>query len=169
MNIRLFSSTICLCLCLSIQMNAQKFGYLNSSKLLMDMPEVKTADASLQTYQQQLVAKGEQMMKALETKYMATKKEVDSGTLSAIQIQQKEAELAKDQQAIQAYELEVQQKLVTKREELYKPILDKVNDVLKKLGEEQGYTMIFDYGSNALLHVKESQNLMAEMKSRLGI
>lgn len=149
-------------------LSAQKYGYINSSELLQGLSEVTAANSSLDTYQKQLLAKGEQMVKELQTKYQSVSAEVQKGTLSQIQIQQKEQEIQKEQQEIQKYELEVQQKIALKQEELIKPILDKVNKVIIDYGKAEGYTMIFDTSQGALLHANESENLMSIIKAKLN-
>lgn len=155
--------------CVTMGLQAQKYGYINSAELLAQLPEVKSADQQLANYQDQLIAKGEQMVKTLETKFAAYSKEVESGTLSQIQIQQKQTELQTDQQDIAKYEQEVQQKLIQKREELYKPILDKVKNVLDGIGAEHGYQMIFDSSGGGILHANDSDDVMSLMKAKLGL
>jgi len=154
-------------MCIGFSMQAQKFGYLNSALLLSELPEVKAADSDLEAYQKQLVASGEKMVKAFETKYQAYVKQANDGILSQVQMQQKEGELNTEQQKIQQYEVEVQQKLLKKREALYQPILDKVKVALEAIGKEQGYTMIFDSSSGTLLHADESDDVMPLVKARL--
>lgn len=156
-------------LLISVSAFSQKFGYINSSELLIGLPEVKAADSQLETFQKQLMSKGEAMVKEWQTKYQSVAAEAQSGTLSQVQIAAKESELNTEQQNIQKYEVEVSQKLAQKREELYKPILEKVTNVIKALGKEQGYTMIFDTSTGGLLHAKDSENLMTEVKKKLGI
>lgn len=147
---------------------SQKYGYINSSELLVGLSEVKAADTSLETYQKQLLAKGEQMVKTWQTNYQTVAAEVQKGTMSQIQIQAKEQELQTERENIEKYELEVQQKLAVKREELYKPILDKVKDIITAYGKAEGYTMIFDTSTGGLLHAAESENLMSVIKGKLG-
>lgn len=150
-------------------MSAQKFGYVNSSQLLVALPEVKTADASLETYQKELVTKGEQMVKKFETSYTAYLAKVDSGELSQLQMQQQEAALTAEQQAIQSYEVEVQQKLEVKKRELYQPILNKVQDMVNSVGKENGYTIIFDASIGGILFAEEGDDLMPLLKQKLGV
>ena len=171
MNIKRFKITAILTLLVfaSFSINAQKFGYINSALLLSEMPEVKAADSDLEAYQTQLVAKGEDMVKAFETKYQQYAQEANSGVLSQVQMQQKETELGQEQQKIQAYEIEVQQKILTKREELYQPILDKVKVAIEAVGKDNGYTMIFDTSTGTLLHANESDDVMSLVKAQLGI
>jgi len=156
-------------LCCIYTMQAQKFGYVNSQQLLVESPEVKAADAQLSTYQSELIAKGETMVKSFEANYKKYVDIVNLGTLSKVEMAQREGDLAKEQQAIQQYEVEVQQKLVTKRETLYKPILDKMKTTLDQIGTEMGYTMIFDSSAGGLLHAVEADDVMPILKQRLGM
>lgn len=150
-----------------MSLSAQKFGHINSQQLLLDSPEVKAADGQLETYQNTLVEKGKKMVAEFEAEYKAYMAEANGKTLSPVQMQTKEAALAEKQQAIQKYEMEVQQKLGMKREELYKPIVDKINIAIEAVGKEGGYTMIFDTATGALLHAVDSENLLAKVKAKL--
>jgi len=161
--------SLVIALCCIYTMQAQKFGYVNSQQLLVQSPEVKAADAQLSTYQSELIAKGETMVKSFEANYKKYVDIVNLGTLSKVEMAQREGDLAKEQQAIQQYEVEVQQKLVTKRETLYKPILDKMKTTLDQIGTEMGYTMIFDSSAGGLLHAVEADDVMPILKQRLGM
>ncbi|MBK6664614.1 MAG: OmpH family outer membrane protein [Saprospiraceae bacterium] len=84
-------------------------------------------------------------------------------------MQQKEEVLVAKQNDIKKYETEIQQKVGAKREELYKPVLDKVKAEIEKLGKEGGYTMIFDSSAGMILHAAETENLMPVLKAKLGV
>lgn len=156
---------------LGLQSEAQqKFGHLNSSQLLTEMEEIKAANAELETYQKQLMSKGQKMVTDFQTKVQGYRAEYESGALSALEAQQKEAEIQKDQEAIREYELDMQQKLAEKRELLYKPLLDKVKAAISKIGKEKGYTMIFDSSlPGAIVHAQDSDDVTAIVKAELGI
>lgn len=147
----------------------QKFGYVNTQELLVSMPEVKAADNELETYQKQLVTIGQGKVAEFETEYKKYAEDAQKGILSQVQIQAKEAELAQKQDEIQKYEVEVQSQLAAKREELYKPILDKVKMAIETYGKENGYTMIFDSSAGAILHATETDNLINPLKAKLGV
>jgi len=161
--------TLCLSFLLCFGIQAQKFGYVNSSQLLVGMPEVKQADTQLETYQKQLISKGETMVKAFEANYQAYAAEANTGNLSKVQMQTKEGALTTEQQNIAKYEQEVQTKLMQKREELYKPILAKVQTAIDAIGAEEKYTMIFDTSTGALLHANATKDLLDKIKGKLGI
>jgi outer membrane protein len=147
---------------------SQKFGHINSQQLLVESPLVKEADLQITAYQNTLISKGEGMVKKFEGEYEAYMADRKAEILNQIQIQQRESALQATQQSIQLYEQEVQQKLAMKREELYKPILDKVKVAIDKLGKSGEYTMIFDTSTNGLLFAMESEDLLAKVKADLG-
>lgn len=158
-----------LALFMSGSLNAQKFGYVNSQELLANMPEMKLADNELQKLQNELVAKGEEMVIKFEAEYKKYMAEANSGTLSKVQMQQKEEVLVAQQEEIKKYEGEIQQQLAKKRDDLYKPVIDKVKTEIEKLGVEGGYTMIFDASPGMILHAAESEDLMQVIMQKLGI
>jgi outer membrane protein len=153
----------------TLSLNAQKFGYINTQELLSGMAEMKLADNQVQQLQNELVAKGEELVIKFEAEYKAYMAEANSGTLSKVQMQQKEESLVAKQEEIKKFEADIQQKLVAKREELYKPVLDKVKAEIEKLGKEGGYTMIFDSSAGMILHAADSENLMPVLKTKLGV
>lgn len=163
----ILTATLMLSVALGVQ--AQKFGYLNSQQLLLELPAIKQADVELQAYQNDMVSKGEQMVKTFEDKLRAVEEQYNKGELSQIQVQQKQGELGKEQQAIQQYQVEVNQKLGVKRQELYKPILDNVNKIIEQIGQEMGYSMIFDTSSGGLLFVEDSEDVTSIVKQKLGL
>lgn len=147
---------------------AQKFGYVNSQELLSSLPEVKAADTELETYQKQLVTQGQAKVQEFETEYKKYSEDAQKGVLSQVQMQAKEQELAAKQQEIQKLEADIQVQIGQKREELYKPILDKVKGAIDSYGKENGYTMIFDSSAGAILHAVDTDNLIAPLKTKLG-
>ncbi len=148
---------------------AQKIGHINSAKLLSELPEVKSANSKLEAFQKQKVAKGEQMAKAFQANYIAAMKEVESGTMSPVKQQEKEAALKSEQEAIQKYEFEVQQALAKKREELLSPIINRVNTAISQVGKDNGYDYIFDSSLGVLIYFKESDDVTSLVKQKLGI
>ena len=101
---------------------------------------------------------------------MALQKAAQEGTLPGIKIQEQQVALQKEQQEIAAYEQEVIQLISKKRDDLLKPIVDKMNAAVKAVGKENGYTMIFDTSIfNSVLYADESEDVMELVKSKLGI
>ena len=110
--------SLLLILAVAVGSQAQKFGYLNSAELLSKMPETQSADASLKSYRDGLVSKGQKMAEDLQNKYLNYMEQANSGAMTPVQMQSAEAELQQDQQKLAAYEQEVMDKVQKKRQEL---------------------------------------------------
>lgn len=159
-----------LCVLGTLQMSAQKFGHLNFGNLVAAMPETKTSDTQLETYQNQLVSKGEEMVKAFQKKYEKFVSDVKSGALAPKDQQATQLALQNEQQSILQYENEVIQKVQEKRQELLKPIIEKAQKAIDEYARDNGYTMIFDTSVfNAVLFVEDGDDLMDEIKAKLGL
>jgi outer membrane protein len=148
---------------------AQKFGYVHSAAILSEMPEVKAADSNLETFQKKLLEKGEGMVELLQKDYATIQQKIAAGELSPKQQEDEAKKLESRQTEILKYEQEVQQKIMEKREELLKPIYDKVNQAIKDVAIEGGYQMIFDASTSILLYAEDNTDVSAQVKVKLGI
>lgn len=146
---------------------AQKFGHINSMKLLQLLPEIEKADSVLILYQNELVADGDSMVQAFKTKYDAYVKDAQAGSMSKIQSQTREAQLTQEQQDIQNYEKQAQNQIIQKRQELYEPILNRVDETIKAIGEEDAYSMIFDTSNQSFVFITESEDITQKVMNRL--
>ena len=156
--------------CLSIGLFAQKVGHINTGILLEGMPEVTSANSQLETFQKQLVSKGQQLVQGLQAEYNAFVAEAQKGTMAPKVQQEKQEALQKKQQEIAKYEQEVQAKITAKQEELLTPILTKVDNAIKAVGKEGGYLFIFDESvPNTILFADESLDITGAVKAKLGI
>ncbi len=154
----------------TLGLQAQKYGHLNLGNAVAMMPETKAADAELAAYQTQLIAKGEAMAKKFQENYAKYVQDAQSGTFPPVQLRQRESELQKERDAILDYDEEIQELVQTKREELLKPIFDKVQNAIKELAKEHGYSMVFDSSVfNTMLFAQEQDDLMPLLKAKLGI
>jgi len=156
--------------CFSIGLFAQKIGHINTGILLEGMPEVTSANSQLETFQKQLVTKGQQMVQGLQTEYNTFVAEAQKGTMAPKVQQEKQEALQKKQQEIAKYEQEVQAKITAKQEELLTPILTKVDNAIKAVGKEGGYLFIFDESvPNTILFADKSLDITDTVKAKLGI
>ena len=146
-------------------LQAQKFGYVNSSAILAEMPAVKQADANLEALQKQLQKKGQKMVTDLQAEYQAVQANIVN--LSQVQQEAEAQKLQAKQEEIAKFEQEMVQQIERKRQELLQPILDQVNNAIKQVAEENGYQFIFD--AQVLLFAEESTDVSTLVKSKLGI
>jgi len=148
---------------------AQKFGYINSQELIASMPEVKEANAEIETLKTQLQKKGESMLSAYEAKAGALQQKQANGEISPVQLETEAASLREEEGKILEYERTSQEKIAKKGEDLFKPIQDRVNQAIKEIAAEQGYTYIFDTALGIILYADESTDVTPLVKAKLGI
>jgi outer membrane protein len=148
---------------------SQKFGYCNSSALLTSIPEVKAADSDLQAFQAQLTKRGQEMVKALQDKAAELDRKEKQGTISPKDLETQGLKLKEEESSIAKYEQEVYDKLAQKREELFKPILDKVNQAMADVAKENQFAFVFDQNTQVLLYADESLDVTNLVKAKLGI
>ncbi|MDQ3142338.1 MAG: OmpH family outer membrane protein [Bacteroidota bacterium] len=153
----------------SVQISAQKFGYLNSQSLLSELPEVKQADANLQALQAQLEKKGQQMVTELETKYRDLQRREQSGEISPKALEEEAKKLKEQETELGKYEQEMQKQMIAKRQEVLQPVIDKVNNAIKLVATENQFTYIFDSSAGILLYAQETLDVTALVKTKLGI
>ena len=70
---------------------------------------------------------------------------------------------------LKAYAQEVDQKVEILRKQLLQPILMKIDDAIKLIGKENGFSVIFDTSNGAMLFAQESEDVTALVKKKLDI
>lgn len=149
----------------SMSATAQKFGYINSQELISQLPEVKEANANIETLKAQLQKKGQEMIVALQTKY--GKLEADRDNYSPKQLETEAQKLQEEEKKIAEFEQTSTQRIMTKSEELLKPIQERINTAIKAVATENGYTYIFDASLGVVLYADPGTDVTALVKSKL--
>jgi outer membrane protein len=151
---------------MAIPSMAQKFGHINSNKLLMAMPERETAekqieeqatlyDQELQNMQAEFQKKYEEYLGKAETWPEAIRKS-------------KEKELRQLEQGMQDFSQTAQQDLAKLEEDLLTPLIDRARKAIEDVGKENGFTYIFDVSTGATLY-NGGEDVMGLVKAKLGI
>jgi outer membrane protein len=145
----------------------QKFGYINSADLLKIMPEAKRAEASLTAYVRNL----ENQFGSLQTDYQKKVTEFQSqeNTMADAVKQLRIKAITDLEQRMQQSQVAGQQQIAAKREQLFKPILDKAEKAVKAVGKENGYDYIFDTSTGSFVYSNEKHDIMPLVKKKLGI
>jgi len=149
---------------------AQKYGHVNSGNIIAQMAESKSADAALVSFRDQLIKDGETMAAAVQKEYQDFAMEYQKGGVPPIEAQKKEAYFQGKQQEIAQYEQNMRVQLETKREELFTPILTRVQNEIDALAKEGGFTMVFDTSilvGNPILYAEDSVDLTDQVLARL--
>lgn len=153
----------------TLGLQAQKFGYVNTQALIQEIPEVKEANANIETYKAQLQKKGQDMIKSLQTKYQALEQKQASGEISPKQLEMEAQELKKEELKIAQFEQDGQKKMVDKSESLLKPLREKIQTAITDVAKENGYDYIFDYSMGIILYADATTDVSALVKGKLGL
>lgn len=143
-----------------------KFAYVNSSELLSVLPDVKGADADLEAMQKQLQKKGQGMVDQLQLDYMLIQQKIERGEISPKQQEVEGKKLESRQKEIAKFEQDIVGLLEAKRNELMKPVLEKVNNAISMVAKENGFLMIFE--KSVLLFAEEYLDVTGKVKAKLG-
>jgi len=162
-------TAIVLVLGLTTSVSAQKFGYINSQDLLSQLPEVKESTANIETLKKQLQKKGQDMVASLQQKYASLQKDQEEGRLSPIQLETEAKKLQEEEAKIAEFEQSSQQKIYEKTELLLSPIQEKINNAIKEVAEDNGYTYIFDASLGMVLYADPGADVGSLVKAKLGL
>lgn len=159
---------IALATCLTA--TAQKFAYVDTEYILGQIPEYKAAQSELDkvsvTWQKEIEAKYaeiDKMYKAYEAEQILLTEDMKKKREADIVAKEKEA---KD---LQKQRFGVDGELFKKRQELVKPIQDKVYNAVKSLAERGGYSVIFDKaGDLTMLYANAKNDKSEDVLEQLG-
>jgi outer membrane protein len=141
---------------------------MNLGNLLESLPETKQANDVLKIFTDKLTATDDSLTKAFQAAYTKLESEYNAGLLTPVQAQTRQAELQKQQESIQKFEQEAQQQVAQRRDELLKPILERVDQAIKAVAVEMGYLMIFDTSSGVMLFANDLDDVTTVVKKKLG-
>ncbi|MCB0760643.1 MAG: OmpH family outer membrane protein [Flavobacteriales bacterium] len=153
------------CIGAVFQANAQKLGHIDSQELLLAMPERAAIETELQNYASAL----EEHLNGLKKQYEAKVAEIQSNpNLPEAIYNDKLKELQNLEISMQEFQVTANQDLQKKETELLKPMIDKAQEAINAVAEEQGFTYIIDSSTGVTLY-NGGEDIMASVKAKLGI
>lgn len=167
---KIFAAFLLLSVCTSA-LYAQRFAYVNTDLILEQMDDYTKAQEEVNRLTEQWRSEANGKRQAIEAMYrdfqndrvLLTK---DQEALRIKEIENKEEELKNFQQAKFGFEGE----LFQKRQELVKPVQDRVFNAIQELAKDRGYDFIFDQAnSTTLLYVNPENDKTQDVLKRLGI
>ena len=153
-------------LVLALTANAQKFGYVNTQELFMQMPELKDVQARMDSLNKQY----ENLLMNMQEEYQKKLQDYQQkqSTMPDAMRQIQEEELYSMQQRLQTTYQTAQQDVEQKRGEYLKPINERMSKAIQAVGAANNYTYIFD--SVAAVYISpEADDVMPLVKAKLGI
>jgi outer membrane protein len=144
-----------------------KIGYVNFTELVRSMPEFKTVQTQIESYQKQFLDQLTTMNNTFQTE--AKDFQTQSATMTDAVRTAKQTELQDMQKRIQDYQNNAQQQVDAKSSELFKPLSDKARAALSEVAKEKGYSYVLDSSQVQLLVSPDGDDLMVPVKTKLGL
>jgi len=150
---------------------AQKYAYIDSEYILGNMPEYVEAQAELDRLATEWQKEIEVQFTRIDSMYK--KYQVESITLPAnMKKKREEAIIAAEKEAkdLQKKRFGKDGDLFKKREELVKPIQDRVFTAIDEYAKDRGYAFIFDTaGSMTIVYADPKWDINEEIMNKLGV
>lgn len=144
---------------------APKIGYIDTRRVIQEAPGAANARTTLeremQAFQTQLNAM-EDSLKAMYTDYQQRQL-----VMSADAKQKREQEITAKNQAFQQRAQELQQQAQRRQQELMQPIMTKVEQIIDDVRKAEGYAIVFDRGSEAIVSADPALDLTQKVIDRL--
>jgi outer membrane protein len=147
----------------------QKLGHLNSGNILQKMPEVAQANKEIQHLQDSLKIEFDTKSAKFQSTYQLALKAVNDGTVTPVEQSKKEAELNDMQTDLTNFQKLSQTIIDLRRQALLQPLLTKMQDAVKAVAKEQGYSYIFDVAGGSMLFANDSEDCSKQVEAKLGL
>lgn len=149
---------------ISFSQAQSKLAHINTQELIQAMPEMKKAQADLET----LGKTYETDYQAMVTEYQnkAKQYETEEPTKTAEENARRAQELQSMAQNIQQFNADASKNLQAKRAELLKPIEEKAMKAINEVAKAKGFNYVMD---RATLIVADGVDILADVKAQLGI
>ncbi len=155
----------------SVFANAQKFGYVDTKYILSHIPEYQSAQAEVNKL-------SSQWQKDIENKYATIEKlesayQAEKILLTDEMRKKREEEIDRKKQEakeMQKAKFGVDGELFKKREELIKPIQDRIFDAIKEVAEQMSLMVVFDKANHSnMLYTNPKHDISDKVLKKMGL
>ena len=134
--------------------------------LMTAMPEMKTAQEQMKKIQETYDKDYKNMVAEYQTKLQKYEQEAPTAGDALNETRSKEMQ---DMGArIQQFQQTAQKELGQKEMDLYKPIMEKAQNAIKKVAKEKGFNYVLDATTGSGLLVADGVDILADVKKSLG-
>ncbi|MCC8118649.1 MAG: OmpH family outer membrane protein [Bacteroidales bacterium] len=159
---------LAIALALPLSIFAQKFGIVDIEPVLTAMPEYTAVQTQMEAASTQYQSEYEKLQEEFNKKYTEYQSlEQDATTPQSIK-EHRVQEIQDLSNKLQQFANTAQQDLARQQQQLMAPVEQKLQDAIKSVGQEGGYTFIFQKGM-ALYDGSTVVDCTADVKAKLGI
>jgi outer membrane protein len=142
-----------------------RIGYIDTRRVIQEAPGAQEARATMeremQVWQQELQA----MEDSLRT--IVTEHQQRSAVMSADAKQRREAEIMQKQQSFEQRAQTLQQQAGRRQQELMEPIMQRVETIISDVRQAEGFAIIFDVASEAIVSADPALDLTDRVIARM--
>ncbi len=152
----------------SISFSETKIGSIDSQVIMSEYEDVRQVQVELEKEQKRLQTVYEKKLVSLDS--LRTAYETGKIILSQQKKVQMENEIVSKEQEIQKWQLEYfgpEGELYKLQNQLLAPILNTIDSVIRKIGEERSYDYIFDAVQGSIVYALDSHNLTPDVLEAL--
>jgi outer membrane protein len=143
-----------------------KMGYVDVEEIFATYPGTAEIRQKLKDEKDKFqveIDKQKENIARLEKDY-----QLNSDRLSEDERQRREAEIEYKKELLIEYIDDSNKKLTTLKDELTKPIYQKIGNVIKRVSAEKGFSFVFKKGSDSILYVDKEYDLTKEVQTRIS-
>ena len=132
--------------------HAQRFGYIDTEYILNKMPDYKKAQEEINMLSEGWEKEVQDMSKAIEAMYSAL--QAESVLLTDEMKKERSEAIKKKEEELKAYQKKVfgfDGLFFLKKQELVKPVMDKVWDAVDKVAKQNNLAIVFDKASQLVM------------------
>lgn len=148
---------------------AQKFGTVDINAVFDAMPEVNDMQAQLTEASQKYEAEFQKLIEEVNKLYTDFQAIQDDPNTPQTIKERRMQEITDRQQKVEQFRETATKDLQRQQEQLMAPIQARINDAIKAVGQEGGYTFIFPNEPNLVLYQgTDVIDVTAAVKAKLG-
>ncbi|MGM1055067.1 MAG: OmpH family outer membrane protein [Bacteroidota bacterium] len=144
-----------------------KVGTIDADFILQQMPEMVQVQEDMKTYNTELQENLQSTIKSYEELIAAYQAAVD--TFSEEEKQSKEDEIIALENEIKNFRQKASVLMQIRNNELTQPLYMKIDEAMKAIIAEQGYTQILNTSANGLAYADEKYDITDAVMKKLGI
>ena len=144
-----------------------KVGTIDADFILGQMPEISQVEEGLKTYNTELQAELQTSIKKYEELIAAY--QANNTTYTEEEKTLKEGEIIELENEIKNFRQKASVLVQMRRNELTQPFYVKIDEAMKTVISEQGYTQIFNTSSNGLAYADPKFDITDAVLKKLGI
>ncbi|CAN5849752.1 OmpH family outer membrane protein [soil metagenome] len=142
-----------------------KVGYIDTRRVIQEAPGASDAQAVLEREFQGFQATMQAMQDSLQT--MMADYQQRSLVMSAEAKQRREQEIVQKQQIFEQRGQELQAQAGRRQQELMEPIMTRVEQVISEVRQAEGFAIVFDVASEAIVSADPALDLTQRVVERL--